>query len=99
MSSKKALMAAIERMELHLEFEQSKVTYHKNSLLNFWNENKSTFFALLVPAIMIGWRVSKRGRLLKLGKQITKFLFYTSIANFKRKFLVDISRSLSSSRK
>ncbi|WP_157058199.1 hypothetical protein [Legionella adelaidensis] len=70
------------------------MTHHKRSLLHFWHNNKAVILAMLIPAFIVGWQLSKKAHVATLIKQISKFVFVTALTNVKRKLIVDISTKL-----
>jgi hypothetical protein len=71
-------------MENRLHYQQEKVKKHKQYLHKIWQEYQMVFWAMLVPAVAWGWKMSPKG----FFKKTVRFGFLAFGTYFERQILI-----------
>ena len=95
MTSRKQLMLEIASLEKELLIQKIHNYKHKHYLSNFVNEHKFVILAMLIPAVVLGWKAGRTKSVGKISKQIGRLAFLASMANMRKRLWRSFSQTLS----
>lgn len=92
-NSRKQLIAQIDRIDYQLELQKNQVKEYQSSLNRVrMKHSRLLVLALLVPALAIGWKVSRGKWVSKIAIQVTEVLTITFISYFRRQIANFLSK-------
>jgi hypothetical protein len=85
MSSRKQLAREIATLEKELLTQQIHNYQHKRYLMDIVNNHKFVALALLIPIVIVGWRMASTKTAGHVGKQLGNIVFLATAANLRKK--------------
>ena len=84
MSSHKKLLRSIKEIETKIDAEKLKLAKHRRYFKNFTEKNSTILLSLLLPTFLAGWQAGKTTESGKKLKQLSKFIFLTTLTNLPK---------------
>ena len=75
-------------MDQDLKRQQIKVMVHKKYLFKFLYDSRILLTAILLPALIWGWKQAPKQRVGQLTKQALKFGLVSAVSAFRHRILI-----------